>query len=174
MPATHPNARCYAMASRDDDLRVRPGRIRDGNKGARKSKSYVAQVMRAAKKAGHTGSRFAGGGAAGAAPRFGRGGKAARSLGLKSPSRRVVVKARVVRHKGSKFRSAPLAKHISYLKREGVTRDGQDARMFDARLTRRIPRPSQSAARRTGTTSASSSLPKTHQLWRTSRPSRAS
>ncbi len=121
------------MASRDDDLRVRPGRIRDGNKGARKSKSYVAQVMRAAKKAGHTGSRFARGGRGGGRSTFGRGGKAARSLGLKSPSRRVVVKARVVRHKGSKFRSAPLAKHISYLKREGVTRDGQDARMFDAR-----------------------------------------
>jgi type IV secretory pathway VirD2 relaxase len=132
MPATHPNARCYAMASRDDDLRVRPGRIRNGNKGARKSKSYVAQVTRAAKKAGHTGSRFAGGGRGGGRSTFGRGGRAARSLGLKSPSRRVVVKARVVRHKGSKFRSAPLAKHIGYLKREGVTRDGQDARMFGA------------------------------------------
>jgi type IV secretory pathway VirD2 relaxase len=133
MPATHPNARTYTMASRDDDLRVRPGHIRDGNRGARKSKSYVAQVMRAAKKAGHTGSRFIGGGRGGGRSTFGRGGKAARSLGLKSPSRRVVVKARVVRHKGSKFRSAPFAKHIGYLKREGVTRDGQDARMFDAR-----------------------------------------
>jgi type IV secretory pathway VirD2 relaxase len=121
------------MTSRDDDLRVRPGRIRDGNKGARKSKSYVTQVMRAAKKAGHTGSRFTGGERSGSRSTFGRGGKAARSLGLESPSRRVVVKARVVRHKGSKFRSAPLATHINYLKREGVTRDGQDARMFDAR-----------------------------------------
>ena len=132
MPASHSNVRCHAMASRDDDLRVQPGRIRHGNKGARKSKSYVAQVMRAAKKAGHTGSRFAGGSRGGRST-FGRGGKAARSLGLKSPSRRVVVKARVVRHRGSKFRSAPLAKHILYLKREGVTRDGQDARMFNAR-----------------------------------------
>jgi type IV secretory pathway VirD2 relaxase len=43
------------------------------------------------------------------------------------------MKARVVRHRGSRFRSAPLAKHISYLRREGVTRDGADARMFDAR-----------------------------------------
>jgi type IV secretory pathway VirD2 relaxase len=121
------------MASRDDDLRIRPGRIRDGNKGARKSKSYVAQVMRAAKKAGHTGSQFGGGGRKGGRSTFGRGGKAARSLSLKSPSRRVVVKARVVRRKGSQFRSAPLAKHITYLKREGVARDGQNARMFDAR-----------------------------------------
>jgi hypothetical protein len=28
---------------------------------------------------------------------------------------------------------APLSKHVAYLKREGVTRDGADARMFDAR-----------------------------------------
>ena len=44
----------------------------------------------------------------------------------------MVIKARVVRHQGTRFRSAPLAKHIAYLKREGVTRDGADARMFDA------------------------------------------
>ena len=43
------------------------------------------------------------------------------------------MKARVVRHHGTRFRSAPLPKHIAYLKREGVTRDGADARMFDAR-----------------------------------------
>jgi type IV secretory pathway VirD2 relaxase len=40
---------------------------------------------------------------------------------------------RVVRHQGKRFRSAPLAKHVAYLKRDGVTRDGADARMFDAR-----------------------------------------
>ena len=40
---------------------------------------------------------------------------------------------RIVRHQGSKFRSAPLSKHVAYLKREGVTPDGADARMFDAR-----------------------------------------
>src|SRR5271166_2162281 len=37
-----------------------------------------------------------------------------------------------VRHQGQRFRSAPLSKHVAYLKREGVTRDGADARMFDA------------------------------------------
>ncbi len=42
------------------------------------------------------------------------------------------MKARVVRHQGTRFRSAPLPKHIAYLKREGVTRDGENARMFDA------------------------------------------
>lgn len=38
---------------------------------------------------------------------------------------------RIVRHRGQRVRSAPLVKHITYLKREGVTRDGQDACMFD-------------------------------------------
>jgi len=120
------------VASRDDDLRVRPGRIAHGNKGARKPKSFVGQVMRAAKKAGHTGSRFGGKARGARGSTFGRGRKIALSLAATSPTRRVVVKARVVRHKGTKFRSAPLARHISYLKREGVTRDGADARMFDA------------------------------------------
>ena len=45
----------------------------------------------------------------------------------------MVVKARIVRHKGVRFRSAPLAKHISYLERDGVTRDGRDGALFDAR-----------------------------------------
>ena len=43
------------------------------------------------------------------------------------------MKARVVRHHGTRFRSATMPKHMAYLKREGVTRDGADARMFDAR-----------------------------------------
>src|SRR3546814_6548094 len=48
-------------------------------------------------------------------------------------SRRVVIKARVVRHKGARFRAAPLARHVAYLKRDGVTRDHRDADLFDAR-----------------------------------------
>jgi type IV secretory pathway VirD2 relaxase len=40
--------------------------------------------------------------------------------------------ARIVRHRDKQFRSAPLSKHVAYLKREGVTRDGADARMFAA------------------------------------------
>ncbi|MGC8001223.1 hypothetical protein, partial [Salmonella enterica] len=40
--------------------------------------------------------------------------------------------ARVVRHKGRAFRSAPLTAHLSYLKRDGVTRSGERAEMFDA------------------------------------------
>ena len=38
--------------------------------------------------------------------------------------RKYRVVARVVRHQGTRFRSTSLATHISYLKRDGVTRDG--------------------------------------------------
>jgi len=48
------------------------------------------------------------------------------------PHRRVVVKARVVRHQGRTFRSAPLAAHVAYLERDGVTLDGEKAHMFNA------------------------------------------
>jgi type IV secretory pathway VirD2 relaxase len=112
------------MTKRDDELRIRPGRIRD--------KSFVGQVMRAAKKAGHSGRRFGGGKKRGIYSNFGRGRRAAAALNLRSNARRVVVSARVVRQHGTRFRSAPLSSHISYLRREGVTRDGEDARMFDA------------------------------------------
>jgi type IV secretory pathway VirD2 relaxase len=44
----------------------------------------------------------------------------------------VVIKARVVRHKGARFRAAPLARHIRYLERDGVTRDGREAQLFGA------------------------------------------
>jgi type IV secretory pathway VirD2 relaxase len=117
--------------SRDDDLFVRPGRISDKGRGATKPKSFVGQVMRAAKKAGHTGTGFGRQGRS-TGSRFGRGRSAALALSLRSPSRRVVMKARVVRQFGTRFRSAPLSRHMAYLKRDGVTRDGTDARMFDA------------------------------------------
>ena len=37
-----------------------------------------------------------------------------------------------MRHQGKGLSLGALPKHIAYLKREGVTRDGADARMFDA------------------------------------------
>lgn len=53
-------------------------------------------------------------------------------MGRQPGARRVTVMARVVRHRGARFRAAPLARHIRYLERDGVTRDGRDANMFDA------------------------------------------
>jgi type IV secretory pathway VirD2 relaxase len=121
------------MRTRDDDLNVRPGRIRHGNQGAKRPKSFVGEVMRAANKAGHTGKTFSRTGGTAGRSTFGRGRRAALSLSSRSPGRRVVIMTRIVRHQGKTFRSAPLSKHVAYLKREGVTRDGVDARMFDAR-----------------------------------------
>ena len=120
------------MSQRDNDLRVRPGRIRDNGRSSSRPKSFVGQVMRAAKRAGHVGDAFGRGKGGSSRSQFGRGRRAALSLSLRSTSRRVVMKARVVRHNGTRFRSAPMSRHITYLKREGVTRDGADARMFDA------------------------------------------
>jgi type IV secretory pathway VirD2 relaxase len=119
------------MATRDDQLHIRPGRVRDGNRGAQRPKTFAGEVMRAAKKAGHLGSTIRSSQGR-SRSRFGRGRRAAASLRLRSNARRVVLKARIVRHSGTRFRSAPLPKHLAYLKREGVTRDGADARMFDA------------------------------------------
>jgi hypothetical protein len=119
------------MKQRDNEIRVRPGRIRDHGRGLSRPKTFVGQVMRAAKKAGHVGDSFGRCKGGASQSRFGRGRRAALSLSLRSTSRRVVMKARVVRHHGMRFRSAPLSKHITYLKRDGVTRDGAEARMFD-------------------------------------------
>jgi type IV secretory pathway VirD2 relaxase len=117
------------MNSDDDEFNVRLGRI--GNRG--RSESFVNEVLQAARKAGHDGS------AAGrrGAPRyghstFGRGRTAFGRSRLFATQRRVVVKARVVRHRGRAFRSAPLSAHIAYLERDGVTRDGEKAQMFGA------------------------------------------
>ncbi|MBY6243674.1 DUF3363 domain-containing protein [Methylosinus sp. Sm6] len=118
------------MSREENDFRVRPGRVRT-TRGP-KPKSFVAEVLKAARKAGpatpQSGARSAAPGGSG----FGRGRAAFGRARLFDPGRRVVVKARVVRHKGGSFRSAPLSAHFSYLKREGVGRDGEKGVMFDA------------------------------------------
>ena len=130
------------MNTHDDDLRVRLGRIR--NRGSR-YKGFFAEVRSAARNEGYIGARSR-------SPRvsrpsyFGRGRGAALRLrsssgpsagyaggpsphaGLLNPTRRVIVKVRIVRHRGP--RSATLSAHVRYLKRDGVTRTGETARMF--------------------------------------------
>ena len=119
------------MSEGDSDFRVRPGRIKATR--APKAKSFLNQVLRAAKKAGHTGAPALGRRASGyGRSTFGRGRGSFSPSRLFSSTRRVVVKARVVRHQGRSFRSAPLSAHLSYLKREGVSRDGEKGVMFDA------------------------------------------
>jgi hypothetical protein len=119
------------MSGGGEDFRIRPGRIRGTRAG--RPKSFINQVLRAAKKAGHTASQTGAGKGAGLArSTFGPGRIAFSRNRLFRTSRRVVVKARIARHQGRAFRSAPMSAHLSYLKREGVSRDGGKARMFDA------------------------------------------
>ena len=100
---------------REDDLRVRPGRVRTAR--SQRTRPFLAQALAAAEKAGGLVRRDL-------APRlggaFGRGRAASliAARGLTGRSRLAVIKARVVRH-GRK--RAPLAAHLTYLRRDGVT-----------------------------------------------------
>lgn len=124
------------MSQGDSDFRIKPGRIRSTR--APKGKGFIQQVLRAAQKAGHTEGGFSR--TATASRRghstFGRGRNVFGRSRLFSGSRRVVVAARIARHQGKAFRSVPLTAHVSYLKREGVSRNGEKGVMFDANTDR--------------------------------------
>jgi type IV secretory pathway VirD2 relaxase len=112
--------------NRDDELRVRPGRTRTTR--SQRAKPFIAQALAAAEKAGGIRLRSSSLAPKGA---FGRGRAASLSAtrGLTNRSRIAVIKARVVRH-GTK--RAPLFAHLTYLSRDGVTKDGDPARTFGA------------------------------------------
>jgi hypothetical protein len=120
------------MTTRDDDFNPHPGRIRHGNRGARQPKNFVGGVMRAAKKSRPPRPDLQARRRDSRALDLRSGARAALSLATRSSSRRVFVTARIAGHHGGRFRSPPLSKHVAYLKREGVTRDGAEARMFEA------------------------------------------
>ncbi|MGE0289397.1 MAG: relaxase/mobilization nuclease domain-containing protein [Bradyrhizobium sp.] len=110
--------------SRNDDFRVRPGRIRSAR--APKTTSFLAQALRAAQKAGgpsHGGVKRSG--------FFGRGRAAsvAAARALNNHARGAMIKVRVVRRMRS---PGALRAHIGYLKRDGVTHDGSPGKLFDA------------------------------------------
>lgn len=112
--------------TKDDDFQIRPGRIRSSR--SQRARPFIAQALAAAQRAGGGISRN------GAArpqhgSRFGRGRVATVRANrmLNSRSRGAMIKARVVRHGG---RNMTLAGHLGYLRREGVTRDGEKARLF--------------------------------------------
>ena len=112
--------------ARDENFRVRPGRIRSSR--SQRTKPFIAQALAATQKAGGRIARD--GGVAGRrGSRFGRGRVAAVQANrlLTSRSRGAVVKARFLRHAAARGK---LASHLGYLRREGVTRDGEKARLF--------------------------------------------
>lgn len=108
------------------EFRVRPGKIRSSR--IQRARPFIAQALAAAQKAGGHVSR-SGRISPGKGSRFGRGRVASLQANhlLTGRSRVVVIKTRVVRHSP---RATPLAAHLSYLRREGVTRDGGKARFF--------------------------------------------
>jgi type IV secretory pathway VirD2 relaxase len=115
--------------TRDDDLNVRLGRVRDSGRGSGgRAKPFIAQALTAAEKAGGIHRRS---GRSSRSGTFGRGRSAsvAASRFMSDRTRHVTVKARVVRHRG---RGAPLRTHLAYLRRDGVTRQGAAGRMFDS------------------------------------------
>ena len=113
----------------NDDFEVKPGRVRDrGRPSGQKAKSLAGRVLQVSKRAGYTSlSRRLGRGTG----RSGRGRGASLMMRRSRTQRRVVIKARVVRQKGTHFRAAPLARHLTYLKRDGVDREGSEGRLFD-------------------------------------------
>src|SRR5712671_1562470 len=116
----------------DHEFHSKLGRLRSRE---RAPKLFVAQVLAAAQLAGHVGRSWPAQSSAGhTRPGRGRGGVAAWRVAERrlygNRARRVIVKARIVRQG---FRAADAVRaHLSYLRREGVTKDGASARMFDA------------------------------------------
>ncbi|MER9695954.1 relaxase/mobilization nuclease and DUF3363 domain-containing protein [Mesorhizobium sp. M0179] len=110
----------------EDGFRIRPGRIRSPS--AQRAKPFIAQALAAARKAGARISR-SGRISPGNRSTFGRGRSASVRANrlLTGRSRAVIIKTRLVRHHA---RGAPLAAHLTYLRREGVTRDREKARLF--------------------------------------------
>jgi type IV secretory pathway VirD2 relaxase len=144
------------MAGRgDDDFRIRLGRSRSrGTRADARSQSFVYRVEAAVLKAGGNPNRI-GGSAGKGSGRFnarGRGAKAVASFPREGGgwrrdsagrfrSRRVVVKARVVKlnpqrgARGPKMRgtvSRAADAHLRYLERDGVTRDGEKGRTYSS------------------------------------------
>lgn len=146
------------MADHDDNsFRIRPGRSRSrGSYSNLRSKPFITQVKIAVRKAGGNPERIGGESGQGSG-RFnarGRGAKLVPSFpkdgggwtrdgsGTRFRSRRVVVKARVVKlapqrcqSRGSKFQATTgraVDSHLRYLERDGVTKDGEKGRVYSA------------------------------------------
>ena len=112
----------------DDDFRVRPGRIRPSK--AQRARPFIAQALAAIEKAGGRVSRSGkviSGRGAGLSFARGRVASIRANRLITSRTRHCTVKARFVRNRGER---GPLAQHLNYLRRDGVTRDGEKARMF--------------------------------------------
>lgn len=122
--------------SEEHEFRVRPGKAKRSKARGRNARGLVAEVMRVAAMSGGSQRGGWGGSRRRGQSSFGKGRTAFARSRLFGSGRRVLVKALPVRHRSGGRRMAPLSAHVSYLKREGVTRDGSPTRMFDAESDR--------------------------------------
>lgn len=117
---------------RDDEFRPKVGKPRSRPPRQR----FIHQVLKAAEKHAVGGvkriARASSVKRATGGRRMHRGGSAAlrlQQMRVRAGQRRVVVKARIVRHGPTR---STLQAHLKYLKRDGVTRDGAPGRLFNA------------------------------------------
>lgn len=111
----------------DDDFEPRLGRMRSG--GGKKARRYLGRVLAAANLAG-VGMRRSTGSRTFSGARIGRGAGAGRLLASRlAGSRRVIVKASIVKMAG-KGASGAMA-HLRYLQRDGTARDGEPGALYD-------------------------------------------
>ena len=95
------------MTTRDEDFNPRPGRIRHGNQGAQATEELRWGGDAGGEESGPPRPDVQAKRSAGRST-FGRGRRTALSLASRSSGPRVVVMARIVRHRVGGFRSAPL------------------------------------------------------------------
>jgi len=114
----------------EDRFKPKLGKIR--SRGDRRAKTYLQRVLHAASLSGPGFGRL--GASAFSGSRIGRGGGwgtgAAMRRGRISGRRRVIVKTRIVKLKGQGIGAARA--HLKYIQRDGVTREGEPGRLYDA------------------------------------------
>ncbi|MEQ1756165.1 MAG: relaxase/mobilization nuclease RlxS [Micropepsaceae bacterium] len=117
--------------NQDDEFDPRLGKIRA--RSDKPAKSYVGQVLRTAARAGGRASSSPSGARRFDGSRIGRGAGVGRVLADRHAafrSRRVVIKARIVKIGASGLKAAKL--HLRYIQRDGVTREGLPGELYDA------------------------------------------
>ncbi|MEJ0024946.1 MAG: relaxase/mobilization nuclease RlxS [Rhizomicrobium sp.] len=124
--------------SADDEFEPKLGRIRHG--GSKTGRRFLQRVLQSAALAG----RSAGKGKTFHGNRIGRGSGVGRVLASRDKyaafrQRRVIVKSRVVKLRGAGLRAAQ--QHLRYIQRDGVTRDGEPGRAYDAANDRAETKP---------------------------------
>jgi type IV secretory pathway VirD2 relaxase len=150
------------MASKEDDFRIRPGKVRDRSGVSirarrlggmrRRPPSFLGEVQQAIRRAGGNPDRLVRAGkGSGRFNARGRGAATGLTLkdrsawsrdasGVRTRARRVAVKARVVKlnpqrgaMRGRGFVSAKAVDdHLRYLERDGVTKDGEKGQVYSA------------------------------------------